>query len=89
MPTMMPVLVTMGPSSWALLSRLASARNSRRALVAAAGFGDAVEAGDGLDVVVEDLGARGDDHAAGFGDALEVGGEDFDSGAGRLAANFV
>ena len=61
----------------------------KRAFVAAAGFGDAVEAGDGLDVVVEDLGARGDDHAAGFGDALEVGGEDFDLRTRRLSANFV
>ncbi len=53
--------------------------------VAAAGLGDAVEAGDGLDVVVEDVGAGGDDHAQGFVDALEVGGEDFDA-AGRATA---
>ena len=57
------------------------------ALVAAAGLGDAVEAGDGFDVVVEDLGAGVDDELAGSFDALEVGGEDFDLAAGGLAAD--
>jgi len=57
------------------------------ALVAASGFRNAVEAGNGLDVVVEDLGARGDDHAASFGDALEIGSEDFDAATGSLAAD--
>ncbi len=59
------------------------------ALVAASGFGDAVEAGDGLDVVVQDLGAGGYDHAAGFGDALEIGREDFDLGAGGLFTDLL
>jgi hypothetical protein len=63
MPTMMPVLVTMGPGSSAAMIPWRG-EEVERALVAAAGFGDAVEARHGLDVVVEDLGARGDDHAA-------------------------
>ncbi len=57
------------------------------AFVAAAGFGDAVEAGDGLDVVVEDLGSGGDDEAECGVVALEVRGEDFDAAGGGLAAD--
>ncbi len=63
------------------------AEEFERARVSAAGFGDGVEAGYGLDVVVQDLGAGGDDHAECGFVALEVGGEDFDSGAGGLGAD--
>jgi hypothetical protein len=38
-------------------------RNSQRALVPSAGLGDGIEARHGLDVVVQYLRLRGDDHA--------------------------
>ena len=85
---MMPVLVTM---LFGGLGRdgLGVCEEGEGALVAAAGLGDAVEAGYGLDVVVEDLGAGGDDEAEGLVVALEVGGEDFDAAAGGLEADLA
>ena len=59
------------------------------ALVAGSGADDAIEAGDGFGVVVEDFGAGIDDEADGFFVALKVGDEDFDLAAGSLAADFV
>jgi len=59
------------------------------ALVACAGADDAIEARDGLGVVVEHFRAGFDDDADGFGVASEVGDEDFDAAAGGLAADLV
>ena len=70
-----------GPQFFGVAQQLESA------LVARAGADDAIEARDGLGVVVEDLGAGVDDGADGFAVALEVGDEDFDAAAGGLAAN--
>ena len=65
------------------------AQQLKGALVARAGADDAIEARDGLGVVVEDFGAGVDDGADGFVVALEVGDENFDAAAGSLAANFL
>ena len=61
----------------------------QRPLVASAGLCDAVEARHGLDVVVQDLGARGDDQLQRFVDALEVRREDLDAAAGGLQADLL
>ena len=65
------------------------AQQLKRPLVARAGADDAIEARDGLGVVVQDFGRGFDDDADGFAVALEVGDENFDAAAGGLAANFV
>jgi hypothetical protein len=57
------------------------------ALVARSGAHGAIEARDGLGVVVEDLGVGVDDNFDGVFVALEVGDEDFDLAAGRLFAD--
>jgi hypothetical protein len=63
------------------------AQHARGAQELRAAAGDGVEAGHDLDVVVEDVGALGDDRREGHLLALEVGGEDLDLAAGRLAAD--
>jgi len=63
------------------------AEKLKRAFVARAGADNAIEARNGLRVVVEDLGAGFDDNANGFAAALKVWDQDLAAAAWGLAAN--
>ena len=69
--------------------RLGVAQHAQRALPARAATRDRVQARRDLDVVVEDVGALGDDLGQRHLLAAEVGGQDLDLALGRLAADLA
>ncbi len=84
-PTISPDLVTTSPSP----SSRGEAQHAAGARELRAAARERVQARDDLDVVVEDVGALGDDLGERHLLALEVGGEHLDLAAGRLAADLA